>query len=87
MRRGVLHPMPLCYSTARIYPATGPTVPPGYTLAIKKIDERTFELIQKMNSKALYTSTFTASADGKTLTETDSANTEGQKVTAIYDRQ
>jgi hypothetical protein len=69
------------------YPATGPTVPSGYTLAIRKIDERTFEMIQKMNSKALYTSTFTASPDGKTLTETDSANSVGEKKTAIYDRQ
>jgi len=69
------------------YPATGPTVPTGYTLAVKKIDGRTFEMIQKMNGKTLYTSTFQASADGKTLTQTDSADSTGEKVEALYDRQ
>jgi hypothetical protein len=69
------------------YPAIGPTVPPGYTLAIRKIDARSFEMIQKVNGKALYTSTFATSPDGKTLTETDSANTVGEKVKILYERR
>jgi hypothetical protein len=69
------------------YPAIGPSVPPGYTLAVRKIGGRSFEMIQKMNGKPLYTSTFTASPDGKTLTETDSANSVAEKVQAVYDRQ
>lgn len=71
----------------RDYPATGPSVPPGYTLAVKKIDGHSFEMLQKMNGKPLYTSTFTASPDGKTLTETDSSNNVAEKVKAVYDRQ
>lgn len=71
----------------RDYPATGSSVPSGYALAVRKIDGRSFEMLQKMNGKTLYTSTFTASPDGKTLTETDSANSVGEKVKAVYDRQ
>ena len=69
------------------YPATGPTVPAGYTLAVKKVDGRTFEMVQKMNGKTLYVSTFRASSDGKTLTQTDSPDSTGEKVEALYDRQ
>ncbi len=69
------------------YPATGPSVPPGYTLAVRKTGVRSFEMTQKMNGKPLYTSTFTVSPDGKTLTETDSANSVAEKVKAVYDRQ
>jgi hypothetical protein len=69
------------------YPATGPSVPPGYTLAVRKTGGRSFEMTQKMNGKPLYTSTFTASPDGRTLTETDSANSVAEKVKAVYDRQ
>ena len=69
------------------YPATGPGVPLGYTLAVRKLDGRSFEMTQKMNGKALYTSTFTVSPDGKTLIETDSANSVAEKVKAVYDRQ
>ena len=45
------------------YPAV--PLPAGYTLANKKIDGRTFEMVQKMNGKTLYTSTFQASSDGR----------------------
>lgn len=69
------------------YPATGPTIPSGYTLAVRRIDGRTFEMTQKLNGRALYTSTFTASEDGSSLTETDSANAVGEKVKAVYRRQ
>ena len=69
------------------YPATGPTVPPGYTLAVRKIDGRSFEMIQKMNGKLLYTSKFQTSSDGRTLSERDSANSVAAKARAIYDRQ
>ena len=65
------------------YPAAGPTVPPGYTLAVRKIDDRTFELVQKMNGKTLYTSAYAVSPDGKTLRETNA----GEKTHAVYDRQ
>ena len=68
------------------YPATGPNVPAGYTLAIKKEGPRAFEMVQKLRGKALYTSLFSVSEDGKILSETDSENSAGERVKIIYDR-
>jgi hypothetical protein len=48
------------------YPAPGPQAPDGYTLAIKKAGPRAFEMVQKLRGKALYTSLFSVSEDGKT---------------------
>jgi hypothetical protein len=53
------------------YPAAGPTIPPRYTLAIRRIDR----------------CIFTASEDGSTLTENDSANAIYEKANAIYERE
>lgn len=68
------------------YPATGPNVPDGYTLAIKKAGRLAFEMVQKLKGKALYTSVFSVSEDGKTLTETDSETSAGVRVKILYDR-
>lgn len=69
------------------YPATGSTVTPGFTLAIKKAGPRGVELTQKQNGKALYHSTMTVSADGKTLTSTGSPVGANETFKAVYDRQ
>ena len=69
------------------YPVTGPTIPPGMTLAIQKTSPRSFEMTEKQNGKPLYKSTFAVSADGKMLTETGSAVGVSEKYTAVYDRQ
>jgi hypothetical protein len=69
------------------YAATGPTLPAGLTLAIQKTGPRSFDMTEKQDGKALYKSTFTVSADGKTLTETGSAVGVSEKYTAVYDRQ
>jgi hypothetical protein len=69
------------------YPATGPTAAPGFTIAIKKAGPRGFEMTQKHNGKALYQSTMTASADGKTLTSTGSPVGVNEKLKVVYDRQ
>jgi hypothetical protein len=70
------------------YPLTGgPSVPAGLTFAIQKTGPRSIEMTQKQNGKALYKSTFTVSADGKTLTETGGAAGVSEKYTAVYDRQ
>ena len=69
------------------YLATGPQVPDGYTLAIKKTGPRAFEMVQKLRGKALYASLFSVSEDGKTLTEADAENSAGVRVKIVYDRQ
>lgn len=50
------------------YPASGPTVPPGITLAVTKTGPHSFKMVQKLNGKAISIEHYTLSADGKTLT-------------------
>jgi hypothetical protein len=69
------------------YPATGPGMPPGLTLAIKKTGPRSFDLVEKQNGKALFNLSFEVSADGKTLTEIGGPVGVDEKFKAIYDRQ
>lgn len=69
------------------YPATGPTVPAGLTLALSKTGPRSFEITEKQNGKPIVKLSFTASADGKTLTETGGAVGVTEKFKAVYDRQ
>jgi hypothetical protein len=52
--------------------------PSGQTMAVKRIDERHYSAIVKMNGKPLTTSSATLSADGKTLT-VESVNQLGGK--------
>jgi len=69
------------------YPATGPTMPSGLTLAIQKAGPRSFEMTEKQNGKTLFKLTFAVSADGMTLTETGGATGVDEKIKAVYDRQ
>jgi hypothetical protein len=69
------------------YLATGPMLPPGFTLAMRKIGERSFDLIQKLKGKVIYRGTYTLSADGKTLTVVSAAEGTQEKVKAVYERQ
>jgi hypothetical protein len=50
------------------YPASGPTVPDGLTLALTKTGADSFKLVQKFKTKVLLTIRYHVSADGKTLT-------------------
>lgn len=69
------------------YPVTGPTVPAGWTLTIKKAGPQSFEMTQKMNGKTIFVTSFSASADGKTLTEEGTASATNEKIKAVYERQ
>jgi hypothetical protein len=69
------------------YPATGPGVPPGLTLAIKKTGPRSFDLLEKMNGKPIFNLSFALSADGNTLIETGGAPGVDEKFKAVYERQ
>ena len=53
------------------YPNEGPRVAPGAATSGKKIDEHTLELVNKLNGKPTDTERLEVSADGKTLTMTD----------------
>jgi hypothetical protein len=69
------------------YPATGPTVPANFTLAIKRKGARSFEMTQKQNGKPLFETTYTVSADGKTLTAESRPVGVKESITVVYDRQ
>jgi hypothetical protein len=69
------------------YPATGPDLPAGLTLAIQKTGPRSFDLTEKQNGKPLFQLSFTVSDDGKTLTEMGGPVGVNEKFKAVYDRQ
>lgn len=69
------------------YPVTGPTFPSGWTCALPRRDERSFDVTWKKDGNLMYRSTLTASADGQTLTETGGAAGTNEKVRIVYDRQ
>jgi hypothetical protein len=70
------------------YPVTGD--PNADTRAIKKVDDRHYELTNKKDGKATTTGTIVFSADGKTRTlTTHTTDASGKKVTAtsVFDKQ
>ena len=69
------------------YVVSGPTVPAGFTMGLRRIDARSFEMIQKVGGKVVYRDTMTVSADGKTLTDVGVAEGTQEKTKAVYDRQ
>jgi hypothetical protein len=69
------------------YPCTGPTLAAGWTVSFGGSGSRSLGMTIKQNGKALYKVTYTASADGKTLTETGTSTATSEKVKVVYDRQ
>jgi len=69
------------------YPAAGPMWPSGWTCTLAKNGDSMFDITWKKDGKALYKSTFGASADGKILTEAGGAVGTTEKFKAVYDRQ
>ena len=57
---------------------------PNTTNALKRIDDRTFEVIGKMDGKPTITTRVAVSADGKTITATQTGmNAQGQSVNNV----
>jgi hypothetical protein len=69
------------------YPAKGPTVPSGLTLAVTKTGDRSFDLIQKVKGKPIFKATYTVSDDGKTITRTGGSVGTNAQTKAVYDKQ
>jgi hypothetical protein len=90
---GLVFAMPAYQATADVkfdgkdYAVSGPTVPAGFTMALRRIDARSFEQILKVAGKVVYRGTMTVSADGKTLTDVGGAEGTQEKTKAVYDRQ
>jgi hypothetical protein len=66
---------------------SGPTLAPGWTVMVAKQDARTLDMTIKNNGKILFKSSYTVSADGKTLTEHGTVVGTNEKTTVVYDRQ
>jgi hypothetical protein len=86
-RRFARNPSPP--STARTTPVKG-SPNPNQTIALKKIDARTFEAQNKSDGKPTVTTRVTVAADGKTITATQSgANLQGQAIknSLLFEKQ
>jgi len=69
------------------YPASGPTVPDGLTLAVTKTGASSFKLVQKFKSKVLVTIRYQLASDGKTMTA-HGMNGEGKEpFTQVWEKQ
>jgi len=66
---------------------SGPTVPPNFTLCLQKTGANGFDLTKSQNGKVLYKVNFSASPDGKTLTEPSGAVATNEKFKVLFDRQ
>ncbi len=69
------------------YPAKGTMWPAGWTCVVVKNGTNGVDLTWKKDGKAMYKATVSASADGKTLTESGSAAGVNEKYTIVYDKQ
>jgi hypothetical protein len=69
------------------YPCSGPELPPNTSVVFKKAGASAFSADITIGGRLAYQSTYTGSADGKTLTETGSAVGTTEKYKAVYDRQ
>jgi hypothetical protein len=65
----------------------GPAFPAGWTCTFSKNTASGFAVVFAKDGKPMYSSTFSVSADGKTLTDEGGAvNTKG-RTKAVYDKQ
>ena len=69
------------------YPVTGPTIPAGITMVLKRTGPRSFDSADKQNGKPLSRTTWTASQDGRTLTGVGTPVAVNEPFTAVYERQ
>ena len=69
------------------YPATGPIWPSGWTCSIAKNGAQGLDVTWKKDGKVMYKDIFTASTDGKVLTDVGSAPVANEQIKAIYERQ
>jgi hypothetical protein len=67
---------------------SGPTIPPGVTGAMQRLDDRIVEVVYRKDGKALFHDKMAVSADDKTLIFTEtSPNAADPPIVAVYDRQ
>ena len=69
------------------YPATGPTVSDGLTLALSKTGPSSFKMVQKFKDKAIFIAHYRLSPDGKTVTMHGTNGQGKEPFTEVFDKQ
>lgn len=64
----------------------GPDIPPGLTIALLRIGPASFRMVQEVNGAAIYSSRYTVSDDGKTMTE-DGNSPGDSSQTSLWEKQ
>lgn len=67
------------------YPCTGPLLPPGFTVAMKN-DARSLDITVKKDGKPVFNGAYTVAPDRKSMTETGSPASGGEKLKIVFDR-
>ncbi len=69
------------------YPATGPTVPEGITLAVTKLSPNSIKMVEKLKGKPLFMGTYSVASDGKTM-NMEGTNGDGKEpVSEVWEKQ
>ena len=69
------------------HPCTGPTIGAGWTVMLAKQGTQGLDMTIKNNGKVMFKTSYTVSADGKTLTESSTPMGANEKTIVVYDRQ
>ncbi len=69
------------------YPCTGPTLPPGWTVAMTKAGSRSLDLLIKKDGKPFYKESYTVAPDGKSMTAVGGAVATNERVKVVFDRE
>jgi hypothetical protein len=69
------------------YPASGPTVSDGLTLALTKTSAKSFKLVVKAKEKVLNIAHYTVAADGQSMVEKGTDGKGKQPFTEVWEKQ
>jgi hypothetical protein len=69
------------------YPATGPTVSEGLTLAVTKTGANGFKMVEKVKGKPIVVLHYQAAADGKSLTVKGTNGQGKEPFTEVFEKQ
>jgi hypothetical protein len=69
------------------YPASGPTVSDGLTLALTKTGAKSFKLVVKAKDKVLNIAHYTVAADGKSMVEKGTDGKGKEPFTEVWEKQ
>lgn len=68
------------------HPATGKMWPSGWTCLASRRGTRGFDVAWRRDGQLMFTSTFTVSGNGQTLTDLETIPTTSEKIKLVYDR-